>query len=188
MAEEHDGREAKTKAGGESGLGSDDQGADLRLLRAVSPAEGISQIAGEIPLIWRSGGAGKNQALLWEAIRQANEYPRVDTLLLRRTFPELEKSLLSYFRRDVPRDMYASYNDSKHVVTWRNGSTTRFGLFLGNGSASGGLGNGRIYELSDAQLSDDGAAVAGSTRLILFPRSIRNNGWTCSPTASSSHI
>src|SRR6202140_4606253 len=74
-----------------------------------------------------AAGPGKTKALLWEAIRQAQDHVRIDTLLLRRTFPELETSLLSYFRRDVPREMYASYNDSKHVVTWLNGSTTRFG-------------------------------------------------------------
>src|SRR5262249_39257344 len=44
-----------------------------------------------------------------------------------RTYPELESSLLAYFRRDVPRKFYKSYNESKHVVTWLNGSTTRFG-------------------------------------------------------------
>ncbi len=47
--------------------------------------------------------------------------------MLRRTYPELESSLLAYFRRDVPRKLYRSYNESKHVVTWLNGSTTRFG-------------------------------------------------------------
>ncbi len=47
--------------------------------------------------------------------------------MLRRTYPELESSLLAYFRRDVPRTLYRSYNESKHVVTWNNGSTTRFG-------------------------------------------------------------
>jgi len=78
-----------------------------------------------------AAGPGKTKALLWEAIRQANDYPGVDTLLLRRTFPELESSLISYFRRDVPHDLYRSYNDSKHVVTWPNGSTTRFGYSAG---------------------------------------------------------
>ena len=51
----------------------------------------------------------------------------MDTLLLRRTFPELEASLITYFRRDVPRDLYENYNEAKHIVTWHNGSTTRFG-------------------------------------------------------------
>ncbi len=74
-----------------------------------------------------AAGPGKTKALLWEAISQAREVAGCDTLLLRRTYPELESSLLSYFRRDVPRSMYRSYNASKHVVTWKNGSTTRFG-------------------------------------------------------------
>ena len=62
-----------------------------------------------------------------EAVLQAQEHPGVNTLLLRRTFPELEQSLLLYFRRDIPRDLYKNFNDSKHVVEWWNGSTTRFG-------------------------------------------------------------
>jgi terminase large subunit-like protein len=74
-----------------------------------------------------AAGPGKTKALLWEAILQANEVPGSNTLLLRRTYPELESSLLAYFRRDVPRKFYKSYNESKHVVTWLNGSTTRFG-------------------------------------------------------------
>jgi hypothetical protein len=74
-----------------------------------------------------AAGPGKTKALLWEAIRQARDVPGSDSLLLRRTYPELESSLLAYFRRDVPRKLYRSYNESKHVVTWSNGSTTRFG-------------------------------------------------------------
>jgi phage terminase large subunit len=74
-----------------------------------------------------AAGPGKTMALLWEGITQALQHPGVNTLLLRRTFPELESSLIRYFRRDVPRELYDNYNDSKHVVTWHNGSTTRFG-------------------------------------------------------------
>jgi phage terminase large subunit len=74
-----------------------------------------------------AAGPGKTKALLWEAIYQANEVAGADTLLLRRTYPELESSLIAYFRRDVPRQLYKKYNESKHVVTWLNGSTTRFG-------------------------------------------------------------
>jgi phage terminase large subunit len=74
-----------------------------------------------------AAGPGKTTALLWEAIDQALKVPGSDSLLLRRTFPELESSLLARFRRDVPRSMYTKYNESKHVVTWKNGSTTRFG-------------------------------------------------------------
>lgn len=74
-----------------------------------------------------AAGPGKTKALLWEAIFQALHNPGADTLLLRRTYPELESSLLAYFRRDVPRSAYKKYNESKHIVTWKNGSTTRFG-------------------------------------------------------------
>lgn len=74
-----------------------------------------------------AAGPGKTKALLWEAIFQAASYAGVDTLLLRRTYPELESSLLAYFRRDVPRSWYKEFNEAKHVVTWNNGSTTRFG-------------------------------------------------------------
>src|ERR1700723_1658620 len=74
-----------------------------------------------------AAGPGKSKALLIEAILQAQEHAGANTLLLRRTFPELEQSLLLYFRRDVPRELYKSFNESKHLVEWRNGSTTRFG-------------------------------------------------------------
>jgi phage terminase large subunit len=74
-----------------------------------------------------AAGPGKTKALLWEAIYQARQVPGSDALLLRRTYPELESSLLAYFRRDIPRSFYKKYNESKHIVTWKNGSTTRFG-------------------------------------------------------------
>ena len=74
-----------------------------------------------------AAGPGKTKALLWEAIQIAIAVSGCDTLLLRRTYPELESSLLAYFRRDVPRKFYRSYNESKHLVTWKNGSTTKFG-------------------------------------------------------------
>ncbi|MGB2645505.1 MAG: terminase family protein [Candidatus Acidiferrum sp.] len=74
-----------------------------------------------------AAGPGKSTALLWEAIRQANRVPFSNTLLLRRTYPELESSLISQFLRTVPRKKYKKFNESKHVVTWLNGSTTRFG-------------------------------------------------------------
>jgi phage terminase large subunit len=74
-----------------------------------------------------AAGPGKTKALLMEAILQANDTPGSNTLLLRRTFPELEQTLLHHFRRDIPRELYTSFNESKHVVEWKNGSTTRFG-------------------------------------------------------------
>jgi hypothetical protein len=74
-----------------------------------------------------AAGPGKSKALLFEAILQADQFPGANVLLLRRTFPELEHSLVRYFREDVPRELYKSFHESKHVVTWHNGSTIRFG-------------------------------------------------------------
>ena len=74
-----------------------------------------------------AAGPGKSKALLMEAVVQALHHPNVNTLLLRRTFPELEASLLHYFRRDVPRSLYVAFHESKQLVEWTNGSTTRFG-------------------------------------------------------------
>src|SRR5258708_9752069 len=78
-------------------------------------------------LLGGAAGPGKTKALLFEAIIQAHSHAGVNTLLLRRTYPELESSLLTYFRRDVPRGLYRTYNESKHLVTWKNGSPTRVG-------------------------------------------------------------
>src|SRR5262249_39196307 len=77
-----------------------------------------------------ASGPGKSTALLMEAILQADETPGSNGLLLRRTFPELESSLLHYFRRDVPRELYKTFHESKHLIEWHNGSTTRFGYCL----------------------------------------------------------
>ena len=95
--------------------------------RAFARQKEFHESLAKYRLFGGAAGPGKTKALLWEAIRQALEVDGCDTLLLRRTYPELESSLLSYFRRDVPRSMYKSYNESKHIVTWNNGSTTRFG-------------------------------------------------------------
>jgi hypothetical protein len=103
---------------------------EIRFSRHYQPFDRqkeFHQCSAKYRLFGGAAGPGKTKALLWEAICQANAHAGLDTLLLRRTFPELEGSLLSYFRRDVPRDLYATYNDTKHIVRWHNGSTTRFG-------------------------------------------------------------
>jgi phage terminase large subunit len=98
-----------------------------RYYRAFPRQQQFHDSKAKYRLFGGAAGPGKTKALLWEAIMQAQKADHVDTLLLRRTFPELESSLLAYFRRDVPRNLYTKYNESKHIVTWRNGSTTRFG-------------------------------------------------------------
>src|SRR5260370_19040978 len=95
--------------------------------KAFTHQERFHHAGAKYRLFGAAAGPGKTKALLWEAIRQAFSPPRSDSLLLRRTYPELEPSLLAYFRRAGPRALYKNYNESKHLVTWTNGSTTRFG-------------------------------------------------------------
>lgn len=74
-----------------------------------------------------SAGPGKSLSLMMEASLTANEWPWVSTLLLRRTFPELEGGMIRLFHEHIPRDLYQSFSEQKHIVTWHNGSITRFG-------------------------------------------------------------
>jgi len=57
----------------------------------------------------------------------ANVHAGINTMVLRRTFPELEASIILNFRRLIPKDAYVSYNTQKQIVTWHNGSVTKFG-------------------------------------------------------------
>ena len=73
-------------------------------------------------------GPGKSWALLMETIDiAANMYAGINTLVLRRTFPELEGSIILNFRRLVPKEAYKSYNSQQNIVRWHNGSVTKFG-------------------------------------------------------------
>jgi phage terminase large subunit len=89
--------------------------------------EEFHQSKAKYRLFGGAAGPGKTKALLWEAIKIAEGNPGCDVLLLRRTFPELEASLLTQFRKDVPQSSYLSYNEAKHIVTLKNGSRIRFG-------------------------------------------------------------
>jgi phage terminase large subunit len=73
--------------------------------RAFPRQQEFHQSKKKYRLFGGAAGPGKTKALLAETIQQALEVDGSDTLLLRRTFPELESSVLTYFRRDVPRDL-----------------------------------------------------------------------------------
>lgn len=87
--------------------------------------------AAKYRLFGGQAGPGKSTALLWEGVLQACETPGADVLLLRRTYPELETSIILPFRRDVPyRDIGGTFNEAKHICYIPNGgkvSTIRFG-------------------------------------------------------------
>ena len=80
------------------------------------------------PLAEGGRGGGKSTSLLWEAISQCLLIAGGNCLLLRRTLTAMEKGgIEDLFVKSVPRRLYRSYNASKHIVTFHNGSKLFFG-------------------------------------------------------------
>ena len=63
---------------------------------------------------------------LVDALLYALKYPKSKQIIFRRTFPDLEKSLIRVSLEFYPREA-ASYNSSKHVWTFKNGGIIDFG-------------------------------------------------------------
>jgi len=80
------------------------------------------------PLSEGGRGGGKTTALLWEAISECLLVAGCNCLLLRRTLTAMEKGgIEDAFTKQVPKKLYRSYNASKHIVTFHNGSKLFFG-------------------------------------------------------------
>lgn len=74
-----------------------------------------------------AAGGGKSYVQIIDSTLKGQQYPGSKQLILRRSFPELERSLIRTFLEKVPKDMY-KYNSSKHLVTFHNNSTLEFGF------------------------------------------------------------
>lgn len=85
----------------------------------------IDATADEV-LFGGAAGGGKSYAQLIDALLYALKYPKSKQIIFRRTFPELEKSLIRASFSLYPLDL-CKYNDSKHVYTFLNGSVIDFG-------------------------------------------------------------
>ncbi|MBQ9845804.1 MAG: phage terminase large subunit [Oscillospiraceae bacterium] len=73
-----------------------------------------------------AAGGGKSYVQLMDAMLYALKYPASKQLILRRTFPELEKSLIRTSLELYPNSIYR-YNGTKHTGTFVNGSLIDFG-------------------------------------------------------------
>ena len=77
-------------------------------------------IGGEIPAVWRGGGAGEVESAADGSGGAGVDHPSVNTLLLRRTFPELETSLLHYFRQGCAARTVCGVSTNRSTWwTWR---------------------------------------------------------------------
>lgn len=81
-----------------------------------------------------AAGGGKSFGQIIDSFICAIKYPGIRQLILRTSFPELERSLIMLALEIIPRACY-KYNASKHTLTFYNGSKTEFG-FLSSDSAT----------------------------------------------------
>jgi phage terminase large subunit len=72
-----------------------------------------------------AAGGGKSEAIVWDAVSFCMENPNVKVSIFRRTFPELEKSIILRFLERVPRPWY-TYNQQKYRVYFENDSILEF--------------------------------------------------------------
>ena len=73
-----------------------------------------------------AAGGGKSYGQMVDALLFALRYPRSKQLVLRRTFSELEKSLIRTSLSLFPREIY-TFNSSSHTGRFKNGSVIDFG-------------------------------------------------------------
>ena len=72
-----------------------------------------------------AAGGGKSAALVMEALTRALEHPGMRAYLFRRTYPQLESSLIEQALRLIPQGL-GSYSRSAHCYTLKNGSLLLF--------------------------------------------------------------
>ncbi len=85
----------------------------------------IDAASGEV-LFGGAAGGGKSYGQLADALIFALRFPRSKQLILRRTLPELEKSLIRCALELYPREIF-TYKASKHEGYFKNGSVIDFG-------------------------------------------------------------
>lgn len=77
-----------------------------------------------------AAGGGKSHGQLIDALLFAMRYPRSKQLMLRRSYPELEKSLIRSAAALYPREIF-TLNASSHLGKFKNGSVIDFGYCAG---------------------------------------------------------
>ncbi len=73
-----------------------------------------------------AAGGGKSYGQIVDALLFALKYPGSKQLILRRTFPELDKSIIRSALALYPHGIY-KYNSSSHLMTFENSSIIDFG-------------------------------------------------------------
>ena len=75
-----------------------------------------------------AAGGGKSRALVEEGHMTCLEVAGGEVLVLRRTYKELEASIINQYLREIPyKKLGVKYNSSDHVARYPNGARLRFG-------------------------------------------------------------
>lgn len=72
-----------------------------------------------------AAGGGKSYSICWDAFMRCMRYPNTHAYLFRRTFPELEKTLINTMQAIVPSCM-GRYLATQHEYRFVNGSVAHF--------------------------------------------------------------
>ena len=72
-----------------------------------------------------AAGGGKSYSMVWDAFIRCLRYPKTDAYMFRKTFPELDRTLIKTAREIIPKSI-GKYNESKHLMTLINGSHIYF--------------------------------------------------------------
>jgi phage terminase large subunit len=76
-------------------------------------------------------GGGKSHAVRVKALGGALTNPGIRILIVRRTYPELQNSIIEPLLRLAPSEL-CSYNGAMHTLSFINGSIIRFGHYYGS--------------------------------------------------------
>lgn len=72
-----------------------------------------------------AAGGGKSYAICWDALMRCLKYPQTHAYLFRRTYPELEMTLVRTMMRIAPKEL-GKYVSSAHELRLSNGSMIHF--------------------------------------------------------------
>lgn len=72
-------------------------------------------------LFWGGRGSGKSMCGRWDAHMRALSYPGFTYCILRRTYPELQRSHLVHINREM-KQLGGTFHNTDHIATYPNGS------------------------------------------------------------------
>ncbi|WP_058301703.1 terminase large subunit domain-containing protein [Gorillibacterium timonense] len=75
-----------------------------------------------------AAGGGKSEATIWDALMYAMTYPESRQIIFRRTFPDLQRSIIARTLVAYPKAL-GKYNQSKHEWIFVNGSVVELAYF-----------------------------------------------------------